>query len=212
MTARLVTLVLAVALLAACGIPRDSSPRDVPEEEQLSLEVDEPDTPRPGNEAGPKVYFVTSGSTPTDVNLEGVGRNVAPTPVAVLTELLKGVTSEEAERRLRTAIPRDTELRRAELRVDGTLIVDLSDEFFEATGESQIAAVAQIVVTGTALDRVDRVRLLVDGQEREWPRGDGTLQGAPLTAFDYPALNPTSQPDYPPLPVPAAAAPTTTAG
>ena len=42
------------------------------------------------------------------------------------------------------------------------------------------------------------MRLLVDGQERDWLRGDGIAVSTALTPFDYPELNPSSQPDYPP--------------
>ena len=57
---------------------------------------------------------------------------------------------------------------------------------------------AQIVYTATGLAQVKRVRLLVDGQPRDWVRGDGVAVSTPLTRFDYPELNPSSQPDYPP--------------
>ena len=43
------------------------------------------------------------------------------------------------------------------------------------------------------------MELLVDGERRAWPRGDGSLEEGPLTKFMYPALNPSSRPDYPPL-------------
>lgn len=201
MRPRRLLAVAGVALLAGCGVPRDDAPRDIAAEDQVSLDIEDPESPQPGDAASPKVFFLAT-RTGDVVQLVGASRDVSPTPVALLSELLKGVTTEEAERRLRTAIPRATELRRAELRPDGTLVVDLSDDFFEATGETQVAAVAQIVITGTALDGVSRVRLLVDGQEREWPRGDGTLRAAPLTEFDFPSLNPTSQPAYPPPPLP----------
>jgi spore germination protein GerM len=85
---------------------------------------------------------------------------------------------------------------------DGTLVVDLSNDFFQATGDFQVRAVAQVVFTACALDGIDRVRLLVEGQPQEWPRGDGSLQSDPLTPYAYPDLNPSSQPDYPPPPSP----------
>ena len=77
-------------------------------------------------------------------------------------------------------------------------MVDVGDAFFDAKGESQIKAVAQVVYTATDLPEVERVRLLVDGQERDWLRGDGIAVSTALTPFDYPELNPSSQPDYPP--------------
>jgi hypothetical protein len=62
--------------------------------------------------------------------------------------------------------------------------------------------VAQIVFTATgAASSVKQVELLVDGEVRSWLRGDGSLEDQPLTRFMYPALNPTSEPDYPPFPI-----------
>ena len=77
-------------------------------------------------------------------------------------------------------------------------MVDLSHAFFEAKGEAQIKAVAQIVFTATALRQVKRVRLLVDGQPRDWPRGDGVAVSSRSRSSTIPELNPSSQPDYPP--------------
>ncbi len=88
------------------------------------------------------------------------------------------------------------------MRPDGTLIVNVSDAFFKSTGDLQIKAVAQIVFTATELAGVSRVRIQVDGQNYPWPRGDGTLAKDAVTQYDYPELDPTTQPDYPPLPSP----------
>ena len=76
-------------------------------------------------------------------------------------------------------------------------------------------AVAQIVFTATGAPGASQVELLVNGKKRRWPRGDGSLEGGPLTRFMFPALNPSSRPDYPPLPpgggpVATTAAPVTT--
>ena len=44
------------------------------------------------------------------------------------------------------------------------------------------------------------VVLSVDGMAQEWPTGSGSLVSRPLSVFDYPDRNPSSQPDYPSLP------------
>jgi spore germination protein GerM len=120
----------------------------------------------------------------------------------VLDQLFKGVSTDESTR-LRTAIPNDTRLvSPPQLRTDGTLTVNVSDAFFKSTGDLQIKAVAQIVFSTTDLPGVDRVKIEVDGQSYPWPRGDGTLAEDAVTQYDYPELDPTTQPDYPPLPSP----------
>jgi hypothetical protein len=192
-------LALALAALvglSACGVQADGEPRDIPESQRGELSDGGP-APEPGEATGPKVYFVEDEDGAA-ARLRGAGRAVLPTAPAVISELLKGLTPEEQDRRWRTAIPAGTQLRSAVPDPQGVVDVDLSDEFFGATGDAQIKAVAQVVFTASALDGVRGVRILVDGRPREWPRGDGVLQSDPLTPLLYPELNPTSQPEYPP--------------
>jgi spore germination protein GerM len=201
----LVVLVGVVALLTACGLPSDGKPRDIAEDERLQLA----DTKAPEQAAatpnGPKVYFLSQAPNGED-RLQPAGRDVTPTPTAVLTELFTGLTAKEQQlNKWRTAVPPDTKLLDAPVQQpDGTLVVNLNQAFFQASGPGQINAVAQVVFTATGIDGVQRVKILVEGQPQGWPRGDGTAQlvGEPLTQYAYPELNPDSQPDYPPAPSP----------
>ena len=86
----------------------------------------------------------------------------------------------------------------------------MSDDIFAATDDATTEAVAQIVFTATGSFGAKQVELLVDGERRAWPRGDGSLEEGPLTKFMYPALNPSSRPDYPPLTEDGGAVATTT--
>jgi spore germination protein GerM len=193
------------ALVSACGIPSDGKPRDIAESERLQLA----DTKAPEQAAatpnGPKVYFLSQGPNGED-RLQPAGRDVNPTPTALLTELFTGLTAKEQQlNRWRTAVPPDTRLMDAPVQQpDGTLVVDLNQAFFQASGPAQVNAVAQVVFTATGIDGIQRVKILVEGQPQGWPRGDGTAQlvGEPLTQYAYPELNPDSQPDYPPAPSP----------
>jgi spore germination protein GerM len=210
-TIRVASVACLVALLAACGIPSDGRPRDIAADERLQLS----DTKAPEQAAattnGPKVYFLSQGPKDED-RLQPAGRDVVSTPSAVLTELFNGLTATEQQtNKWRTAVPPDTKLVDAPVQQpDGTLVVNLNQAFFQASGPAQINAVAQVVFTATGLDGVQRVKILVEGQPQGWPRGDGTAQlvGEPLSQYAYPELNPDSQPDYPPAPSPT---PSTTA-
>lgn len=202
-----VLLALLGVLVAACGIPEDSAPRDLPPEEGSATEA-LPATPEAGT--GARVFFLTPESATDQDQLQPASRDVAPTPTAALQALLAGLNAEEQARRWRTAIPSGTTLLSTVQRPDGTLDVDVSNQFFQATGDFQVRAVAQLVFTAAAIDGVQRVRILVDGQPQEWPRGDGVLQSEPLTPYAYPDLDPTSQPEYPP-PQPASPQPSPTA-
>ena len=105
----------------------------------------------------------------------------------VLNLLLDGPKQQEFAAGVRTAISPQTELRSARLEGD-TAVVDLSTAFVEVGGEEQILAVAQIVLTGTAVPGVVQVRLLLEGQAVEIPRADGTLTSDTLRVADYEGL------------------------
>lgn len=187
------------ALAAACGLPTDSSPRDIPPEYSLDVTASSTIAPEVPSATAPRAYFVT-GPPDQPGTLVPVTRQVEPTGVAVIQTLFDGLTAAEQSRGLRTAIPEGTELRDARILPDGTARIDVSDAVFGASGDAQTEAVAQIVFTATGAPGASQVELLVNGKKRRWPRGDGSLEGGPLTRFMFPALNPSSRPAYPPLP------------
>jgi hypothetical protein len=187
---------LALALVAAgCGLPTDSSPRDIPPEfvlDTAALTV----APVVPSGIGPRAYFL-SGPPGQLGTLLPVERQVEATDI--LQSLFDGLTTAEQSQGLRTAIPEDTELLDApRILPNGTARIDVSDDIFAATDEATTEAVAQIVFTATG-SGATQVELLVDGERRAWPRGDGSLDDGPLTRFMFPTLNPSSRPDYPPL-------------
>jgi hypothetical protein len=145
---------------------------------------------------GPRAYFL-SGPPGQLGTLYPVSRQVEPD--GIVQSLFDGLTTAEQSDGLRTAIPEDTELLEARVLPDGTARIDVSDEIFSATDEATTEAIAQIVFTATGLPRASQVELLVDGERRAWPLGNGSSAEGPLTRFMFPALNPSSRPDYPPL-------------
>lgn len=200
-------LVAGALALAACGVPTDDQPRDVPSGERAELGV------AGGGATGsagrdPQVFLL--GSTRAKETLAGAPRAVPPTLTGVLAAMLAGPSAEEQARRLRSAVPSGTRLRSARVGEDGVATVDLDATFDQSQGDAQRKAVAQVVFTATGIDGVDAVRLLVEGKSREWPRGDGFFQREPLTRAAYPDLDPSSQPEYPPAPT-SVPSPTTTA-
>jgi spore germination protein GerM len=197
----LVSLSLA---LGACGITRDPAPRDIPADQRKSLDdraaAGATDT---GNRAV-KLYFLAPTGQGVADRLQSSTRAVANDAESIARELLKGLNETDRDRKLRTSIPGGIALLGASTTADGTAVVDLDNAFFNARGDQQSIAVAQIVFTMTAMPGVTEVRLLVDGRPREWPRGNGTLQSPDraLRREDFAELNPTSQPDYLPVPSP----------
>lgn len=190
----------AVTLLTACGIAEDDSPRDVPtaQQQQLGILIDRSAGAARG--AG-RIYLLA----PTEVGqapmLQAVARDVQGTADELLTALLSGPNTAEIGRQFRSAVPTGTTLRSARLQ-GGVLLVDLSSDFLQSTGTDVVDALAQIVFTASEADGVRSVRVLVDGEAQQWPTGNGELQAAPLTVYDYPGRVASAQPAYPAIPTP----------
>ena len=88
----------------------------------------------PGGASSPKVFFLTGADTQDNERLQEVGRDVAALPTPLLTALLKGLTPEDRERRLQTAIPAETQLVETNLEPDGTLDVNVSKRLLRRQG------------------------------------------------------------------------------
>jgi spore germination protein GerM len=194
-----------VSVLGACGLPDDSGPRDIPP--GFALDVDQSSTAPAAVPAasGPRVYFLR-GNASEPGSLEGVSRDVRSNDLASLLQaLLDGPTASEQSRGLRTAIPEGTQLLDVRVLNDGTARVNLDDAIFSATGQALIEAVAQIVFTvADGSSGARQLVLMVDGEVQAWRRGDGSTEEQPLTRFMYPALDPTSEPEFVPYPIGAA--------
>ncbi len=154
--------------------------------------------PAPGGPAGP-----SAPEPDADVFLvqaEHLVKVVRSTRRADLTGALElvlaGPTEAEFAAGIRTAVSPQTELRSARLEGD-MAVIDLSAAFVEVGGQEQILAVAQIVLTATAVPGVGQVRFLLEGQAVEVPRADGTLTSESLRAADYQGLL-TATPDRTP--------------
>ena len=197
---RAAAVVLASALLVACGIDADTEPRDIPPDRQVELAVD---TERDAGEATgtARVYLIAPGGVGSSDVLGSVARDVDETPADLLGALLQGPNESEFEAEYRTAIPENTTLRTAVLR-GGTLRVDLSDELLQLSGETLVDAIAQIVFTSSEIDGVRSVKIVVEGADQQWPAGNGQLQSSPLTVYDFPGFVPSAQPAYPATPAP----------
>ncbi len=191
-------LTACLAVVTGCAIQPDNAPRDIPTDERGQLD---PVPPGAGEATGQsRIYLVTGGGSGGDRELRTVLRDVKPpTPEAVLAALIEGPNQTEIDAGMTSELPPESTLHSARP-VAGTLNVDISGELLELPGSSLRFAVAQIVFTGSELDGVRMVRIRVDGQIRAWPDGQGELQTAPLTVYDYPGIAESAQPPYPPVP------------
>jgi hypothetical protein len=165
----------------SCGIPQDRHPNVVP-----------------GGAIGPALGAPAATAEPAGVDVTvffvranqvvPVGRTALRADAnTALHSLLSGPSEHELAAGLRTAItgPADVRLLRAE---GPTAHVDLVAPFVAISGQEQILALAQVVLTATAVPGITDVRISLEGQPVDVPRGDGTLSPGPLTAGDYASL------------------------
>lgn len=179
MSRRMLFPVIAL-LVAACGIPVEAEP------EIVDVELAPPagnETPAPGELAAVSLYLVR------DEALVHVTRDLRSPPslTSIFGSLLSDVTPEERQANLRTAIPPGTEI--ISITEDGSVLrVDLNSEFAAVGGEEELLAVAQIVMTATSVEGVDRVAFLLEGVPTDVPVASGALSVDPVGAADYEAL------------------------
>jgi spore germination protein GerM len=200
--ARTIALFAAALLVAGCGLGEDQQPRDIAPDQRE--ELDQTASLGARSPSGVRVYLIAAQTKDDGSVLRAVRRAVSPEPNQLLGALFGGPTADDVDDLLRTAIPPGTSVLATRVADQETLVVDVSPEILSATGNDLIDALAQIVFTASELDQIDNVRVLVDGDTQEWPRSDGSLTTEPLTVFDYPDRNPTSQPDYPAVASPGA--------
>lgn len=173
-------LVALAVTLAGCGVPVESEP------ELLDVEISQSqddETPAPGALAGVSVFLVR------DDMLVQVTRELPspPSVTSILESLLEGVTEQERQSNLRTAIPPGTETIRVS--EDGSLLlIDLSGEFAAVGGEEEILAVAQVALTAFSIEGVEQVQFLLDGVPTDVPVASGALSVDPVEADDYLSL------------------------
>ena len=187
-----VGLVGLVAVLAACGVPSDSAPRDIPrdrvEYDLLAPATTVSPTSTPESTVTSTVYMLGA-----DNHLKAVQRRVSDpqTVGSALASLIQGATTAEQASGLRSAINQQTAVLGAEV-TNGVALVDVSDAFSGVGSQEQILALAQVVWTATEAPDVTGVQILLNSTSVEVPRGDGTLSSAPLTRADYQTLAPSS--------------------
>jgi len=191
----------AAALFGACGIANDESPRDIPPLEQLQLGVN---TDRGAGDArgSSRIYLLAPAAAGQTALLEPVARDVDETPAALLEALFSGPNAAELADQFRSAMPDGTTLRSAQVQ-RGVLVVDVSGQLLQLSGGDVVDALAQVVFTASEVQGVRSVRVLVDGNPRQWPTGNGELRDAPLTVYDFPGRVASAQPAYPAIPTPS---------
>jgi hypothetical protein len=187
--------------LSSCSIDAEGTPRDIAvrDRQDLRSSFDQ----AAGAATGSGRIYLLSPEVPIGQprTLQSVARDVGDTPTEAMQALFEGPNTEELQALLRTAIPPGTRL--LDVAQDGDeLIVNVSNELQQLTGEALIDGVAQIVLTASEISGVSSVAIAIDGIAQQWPSSSGALQSEPLTRYDFPGLVVTSQPAFPSVPSP----------
>lgn len=187
---RLVLVLLALAALAACGIPNDDAPRQIADD-KVPFALLGPTTTTPGSTVpgGPEVrlYFL-DGTQVTALTRSVTNRD----PMSVLNELVQGLTDTDPVG-ITTAIPKDTRV--VSVAVDGgTLIVTLNNAILNIAGAEQKNAFGQFVYTVTDL-AFSGVRFRVTdasgGNDQDVPTPtDNGAKAGPVDRSDFLSLQP----------------------
>ena len=186
--------------LSSCSIDPEGTPRDIAVRDRQDLRVNF-DQPAGAATGSGRIFLLSPEVIGQPRTLQSVARDVGDTPAEAMRALFEGPNSEELQRRLRTAIPPGTRL--LDVAQDGDeLIVSVSSELQQLTGEALIDGVAQIVLTASEITSVSAVSIAIDGVPQHWPSASGELQSEPLTRYDFPGLVVSSQPAFPSVPSP----------
>ncbi len=191
--------VAATLALAACSIGTDQSPRDI---DRGARNDQVPFTPAAGAAAtgSGRVFLLAPDVPGLPTRLHAVARDVPDDPTEVIQALFAGPNTAESSDQYRTALPAGVRVLDVGLRAGGVLFVDISEEIRALSGDVLIAAIAQLLYTASTLNGVESVSITINGDPAQWPAANGELQSAPLTVYDYPGWDSSSQPAFPGTP------------
>jgi spore germination protein GerM len=175
-------LVCLASVATSCGVPVESKPRVLSEDELpdgLRTAESAPDATDQQQEAI-DLWFVR------DENLASTRHSVpAPAgPSAAVDELLTGPSDTEQDESLRSAIPDPSAVVGVAVS-GGVASVDITAAFSEIPASDQVLAVGQLVLTLTDLRGVGRVRFLVDDEQVAVPLPNGETSDDSVSRDDY---------------------------
>jgi spore germination protein GerM len=188
-----IVAVTAALLLAACGVPADSSPQLL-DETALPPELADPGTTTTTTEI-PAAAVIQSVYFFDDEDLLAETEREVPAPVdahEVLDVLFVGPTEQESDDLLlRSSIPNNAVILDTE-QSDVVLTVNLAaGSLEEIEGELQKSAIAQIVFTATGIEGIEGVLIQIDGEVRQLPTDESdSHEDQPVRRADYRSFDP----------------------
>lgn len=178
MRTRAATVVVALLLSAACGVPTESVPRAIP--------------PAPSAPASSGASLSPGARSTTlylvrDAALAPVTRRTASAPSArtALQLLLQGPSDAESAQGLSSALGPEAVVVDRVGTAGATATVPLAGTSAGLGRSDEVLAYAQVVATLTALPGISAVRFVRQGATLSVPRADGSLADGVLTRRDY---------------------------
>lgn len=177
-TGWLAGLVPALAL-CSCGFPVQDHPEAI-DVAVVTVAEAPPTIPDATGLESIRVWMVADGA------LTSVKRLVPSPPAAAdaVDALAAGVTAEESDSGLRSAIPDASMLTEVEV-TRGTATIGLSSSFLDIPAGDQVLAVGQIVHTLTDLRGVGRVQFEIGGEAVAVPLPNGDSAQEPVSRDDF---------------------------
>src|SRR3954447_4960234 len=187
--------------LASCSINAEGIPRDIPERDRGDLDTNSAQAGGAATGSG-RIYLLSPEVPGQPRTLQPVARDVGNTPDDALSALFKGPNTQELQALMRSAIPNGTHLISSVAQNGQVLVVDVSNELQQLSGEALVDGVGQIVLTASEITGVSKISITIDGVPQQWPASNGELKSRPLTRYDFPGLVVSSQPQFPSVPSP----------
>lgn len=185
-----VTLALALTVLAACGVPNQTSTTTITAVpyDLLQPEPNGTPAPTPSSAIRPFVYLVRDNTLVAVEASEARWRDDPSRVVtAVLAQLSRGPSEQDRSAGLGTALGPDTAIRLAALD-GGVARIDIAAGDQVPAPARVPLAVGQVVLSVTSVPGVDAVLMTRDGSSVEVPLPGGALTEEPVTAHDYAPL------------------------
>ena len=192
-------LLASVFVLSSCAVAADNTPRDI-DPDAIELITQDPSNAGQASGGAGRIFLLAPEVPGEPAHLQSVTRDIDDDVQAVMTSLLAGPNTTEFVARYRSGLPPGMKVLGITRRSRGVVQLNVDDAITTLRGDELILALAQIVYTLNDVNGVNSVLLTVNGTPAIWPAGSGELQSDPLTVYDYPGLEPSTQPAYPAVP------------
>ena len=168
-----VVVLVVVALVAGCGIPRDRVPHVISDQavRDLVSPTTGPTTTASANAVRSQSVFLLRSGRLEEVLIRV---NAPPTADEGLLLLLAGPSNAQAAAGYTSAVPPGTQLLGTKLK-GGVLTVDLSSEMNGVGGRAAKSAYAQMVFTVLSAPNIARVRFSIAGKPVDASTDDGAV-------------------------------------